>query len=110
MDKRLIRFRISYNRLQTLHDLYQEQVTEFTPVDDHEELIREHLIELYDKFFKMLVREQEKYTMAFTGAEALAFYQLWTQSGIAIHDQPTTIAVNETLAVIDKKHKSKKKK
>lgn len=101
---------MSYDRLQTLCHLYQDQVNEFTPVDDHEELIREHLIELYDKFFKMLSREQEKYTMAFTGAEALAFYQLWTQSGIAIPDQPTTIAVNETLAVIDKRHKAKRKR
>jgi len=75
--KRGIRIRISYQRIEALVEICDEMLDEFRPANDHQQLLREYLIELRDKLQAMLVRNQELYTLILMGAETIAFYQLW---------------------------------
>jgi len=77
MAKRGIRIRISHQRVEALQEICGEMLDEFKPVNEHHQLLREYLAELQEKLQAMMQRNQELYTLALMGTEALAFYQLW---------------------------------
>ena len=75
--KRGIRLRISQQRLEALKEICDEMLEEFAPVNEHQQLLKEYLAELHDKLEEMLKRNQNLYTLSHSGAESIAFYQLW---------------------------------
>jgi hypothetical protein len=91
--KHNIRLRINRQRTEALHEICDEMLEEFKPVDAHHQLLKEYLSELREKLTAMLVRDQDLYTLMLTSAEALAFYQLWNLLDIS-HDKYATIIVD----------------
>lgn len=75
--KRSIRVRISGQRVAALLEVCEEMQEEFVPANEHQQLLHEYLQELEELLADMLKRKQEKYVLLLTGAEAMAFYQLW---------------------------------
>jgi len=81
--KRGVRVRISQQRLEALKEICEEMLEEFAPVDEHQLLLKEYLLELLYKLQDMLKRNQYMYTLSHSGAEAIAFYQLWNMLDIS---------------------------
>ena len=75
--KRGIRLRISQQRVEALKEICEEMLEEFLPANDHQQLLKEYLLELQMKLADMLKRNQQMYTLSHSGAESIAFYQLW---------------------------------
>jgi hypothetical protein len=72
----------------------------FEPKDEHHVLLREYMSELKSTIGKMLVRQQGNYTLALTGAEAIAFRQLWHQLDIR-HDKYAYLIVENLIRKMD---------
>jgi hypothetical protein len=81
--KRGIRIRISHQRMEALKEICEEMLEEFMPVTGHQQLLKEYLLELWQKLPDMLKRGQEVYTLTLSGSEAMAFYQLWNMLDIS---------------------------
>ncbi len=94
--KRSIRVQISCQRVEALLEICDEMMEEFTPVNEHQKLLREFLMELQKNLRDMLRRSQEEYVLALSGTEAMAFYQLWNQLDIS-HDKYATLIVDNLL-------------
>ena len=75
--KRGIRIRISQQRVEALKEICDEMLEEFNPANEHQQLLKEYLLELQYKLCEMLKRNQHMYTLSHSGAESIAFYQLW---------------------------------
>ena len=94
--KRSIRVQISCQRVEALLEICDEMMEEFAPVNEHQKLLREFLMELQKNLRDMLRRSQEEYVLALSGTEAMAFYQLWNQLDIS-HDKYATLIVDNLL-------------
>ena|ERR1035437_10364153 len=94
--KRGVRIRISQQRVEALKEICEEMLEEFAPVNEHQQLLREHLLELQYKLRDMLTRNQHIYTLSHSGAEAIAFYQLWNMLDIS-RDKYATLIVDNLL-------------
>ncbi len=75
--RRGIRLRVSRQRMEALEEICLEMKEEFKPQNDHQVLLHGYMQDLIEKLKAMLARNQELYTLAFAGVEAIAFYQLW---------------------------------
>ena len=75
--KRHVSIRISDQRLEALISICSEMLQGFDPVNDHHYLLREYMLELYDKLNALNKKPQQDYTLTLSGPEAVAFYQLW---------------------------------
>lgn len=91
--KHNVRLRINRQRIEALLEICDEMLEEFKPVNEHQLLLREFLFELRSKLQLMLARNQHLYTLLLTGAEGMAFYQLWNLLDIS-HDKYATIIVD----------------
>lgn len=80
--KRGVRIRISLQRVEALQEICQEMLEEFVPANEHQQLLKEYLLELECKLGDMLKRNQQLYTLSNSGAESVAFYQLWNMLDI----------------------------
>lgn len=80
--KRGVRIRISLQRVEALQEICQEMLEEFAPANEHQHLLKEYLVELEYKLGDMLKRNQQLYTLSHSGAESVAFYQLWNMMDI----------------------------
>ncbi len=94
--KRSIRVQISCQRVEALLEICDEMMEEFAPVNEHQKLLREFLMELQKNLRDMLRRSQDEYVLALSGTEAMAFYQLWNQLDIS-HDKYATLIVDNLL-------------
>jgi hypothetical protein len=95
--KRNIRIRISNQRVEALREIGEEMLEEFKPVNEHQYLLKEYLLELQSKLQVMLARKQELYTLMLTGSEAIAFYQLWNLLDIR-HDKYASLIVDNLMS------------
>ncbi|MES2701753.1 MAG: hypothetical protein V4649_03895 [Bacteroidota bacterium] len=91
-----IRLRVSYQRVEALHELCSEMLEEFVPVNDHHHLLREYMTELHDELSAMLQRKQHLYTLTLAGAATTAFYQLWHMLDIK-HDKYACLVVDNLI-------------
>ena len=89
--KRGTRIRISRQRVAALLEICEEMLEEFIPRNEHQQLLREYLRELRHKLPEMLARNQELYTLAMCGSEAIAFYQLWNMLDISRDKYPNLV-------------------
>ena len=96
MNKRAIRIRISHQRVAALQEICEEMIEDFEPVNDHQQLLKEYLLQLQLKIAEMLDRNQEMYTLSLVGPEATAFYQLWNMLDIS-RDKYATLIVDNLL-------------
>lgn len=94
MAKRTVRVRISHDRLEALHQLCTEMKNEFTPENEHGRLLKEYMLELEHRLKNMADRNQERYTLNLTSAEAIAFYQLWNMLDIRYDKYANVIVGN----------------
>jgi len=94
--KRGIRVRISQQRLEALKEICEEMLEEFIPVNEHQHLLKEYLIEILYMLQDMLKRHQHMYTLTHSGAEATAFYQLWNMLDIS-RDKYANLVVDNLL-------------
>lgn len=94
--KRIVRIRVSHQRVEALHEICGEMLDEFRPDTDHRQLLHEYMHELRQKLQAMLDRNQENYTLTLTGTEAVAFYQLWHMLDIR-HDKYAVLIVDTLL-------------
>ncbi len=94
--KRGIRLRVSHQRVEALHEICGEMLSEFRPDTDHRQLLHEYMQELRCKLEEMLQRNQENYTLMLAGPEAVAFYQLWNMLDIK-HDKYALLIVDNLL-------------
>jgi hypothetical protein len=85
--------RISHQRVAAI---CEEMIEDFMPVNDHQYLLREYLLELHVKLEEMKNRNQEMYTLTLVGPEATAFYQLWRMLDIS-RDKYATLIVDSLL-------------
>ncbi len=76
-QKRGIRVRISHQRVEALQELCDEMNDSFQPTNDHHLLLKEYMYELQHSLKKLTQKPQELYTIALSGTESIAFYQLW---------------------------------
>ena len=95
-QKRSIRVRLSYQRVEALADVCTDMMDSFVPANDHHTLLREYMAELQYKLGKMIRQPQEAYTLSLSGTEAVAFYQLWQMLDIR-HDKYATVIVETML-------------
>ncbi|MEI8278681.1 MAG: hypothetical protein WCG87_02890 [Bacteroidota bacterium] len=100
MDKRAIRIRISYERLEALQHICTDMLALFTPDNEHEQLLCEHLLELKQKIQKLLQRSQYRYMLYLTNTEAMAFHQLWHEQDLK-HEPYHHIIVSSVVAHIE---------
>lgn len=91
-----IRLRTSNQRINALLDISEQMKKEFTPANEHQILLAEHLIYLNAKLSDMSERNQEMYTLHMTGLESLAFYQLWNMLDIS-SDKYAEIIVSDLI-------------
>ena len=94
--KRRVSIRISQQRVEALKEICEEMLEEFIPVNEHQQLLREHLLELHSKLAEMLGRNQHLYTLSHSGPEAIAFYQLWNMLDIS-RDKYANLIVDNLL-------------
>jgi arginyl-tRNA--protein-N-Asp/Glu arginylyltransferase len=94
--KRGIRVRISHQRVAALQEICEEMMEDFSPQNDHQQLLGEYLHELHDKLKEMATRNQEMYTLMLVGSEATAFYQLWKMLDIS-RDKYAVLIVDNLL-------------
>lgn len=94
--KRGIGIRISHQRVEALLEICEEMLEEFIPVNEHQQLLREYLLELRNKLPGILKRSQEMYTLTLCGAESIAFYQLWNMLDIS-RDKYASLVVDSML-------------
>lgn len=94
--KRGIRIRISHQRIESLLEICEEMLEEFIPGNEHQQLLREYLVELKEEMANMLLRGQELYTLTLCGSAATAFYQLWNMLDIS-RDKYAKLVVNNLL-------------
>ena len=92
--KRGIRLRISHQRVAALAEICDEMLEEFQYTNEHQQLLREYLLELRHRLSDMERQNQELYTLTLVGTEAIAFYQLWNMLDIR-HDKYATLIVND---------------
>ncbi|MCW3123769.1 MAG: hypothetical protein JWQ38_3261 [Flavipsychrobacter sp.] len=92
--KRGIRLRISQQRVEALKEICDEMLEEFAPANEHQHLLKEYLVELRHKLEEMLKRNQNLYTLSHSGAESIAFYQLWHMLDISADKYATLIVDN----------------
>lgn len=90
---------MSRQRIEALKEICEEMTEEFAPANEHQLLLREYLLELRVKLAALLKRDQEKYLLNLSGAEATAFYQLWNIMDIS-RDKYATLIVNHMLQKI----------
>ena len=69
---------------------------DFEPVNDHQLLLKEYLLQLREKLQEMSHRNQEMYTLLLIGPEAIAFYQLWHMLDIS-RDKYAVLIVDNLL-------------
>ena len=96
MNKRGIRIRISHQRVAALLEICDEMTEDFEPVNDHQLLLKEYLLQLREKLQEMSHRNQEMYTLLLIGPEAIAFYQLWHMLDIS-RDKYAVLIVDNLL-------------
>ncbi len=94
--KRCIRLRINRQRVEALHEICGEMLDDFTPDNEHRQLLREYMVELRYRLEELLERNQELYTLMLGNTEAVAFYQLWQMLDIR-HDKYAHLIVNDLL-------------
>jgi hypothetical protein len=94
--KRGVNIRISQQRVEALKEICEEMLEEFAPANEHQQLLREHLLELQYKLTQMLGRQQQNYTLSHSGEEAIAFYQLWNMLDIS-RDKYANLIVDNLL-------------
>jgi len=94
--KRGIRIRISRQRIEALVEISDEMLEEFIPQNDHQQLLREYLLELRQRLKTLVERNQEIYTLVMAGSEAMAFYQLWNALDIS-RDKYANLIVDNLL-------------
>ena len=94
--KRRINIRISQQRVEALKEICEEMLEEFAPLNEHQQLLREHLVDLQDKLKEMLGRNQQNYTLSHSGSEAMAFYQMWQMLDIS-RDKYANLVVDNLL-------------
>ncbi len=75
--KRHVRIRLSLQRLEALKEICDEMLEEFAPANEHQLLLKEYMMELQERLSVMLSRNQQLYTLTHSGAESVAFCQLW---------------------------------
>lgn len=73
--------------------------------DEHEKLLREYMIDLHIRIRMMLEKQQMKFTIPLSNAEAMAFYQVWQKVDLR-HCPYSRIIVEDAIGQIDKFHKS----
>ncbi len=94
--KRGIRLRICQQRLEALKEICEEMLEEFAPVNEHQQLLKEYLLELLYQLNDMLKRNQHMYTLSHSGAEAIVFCQLWNMLDIS-RDKYASLIVDNLL-------------
>ena len=82
--------------MAALQEICEEMIEDFEPVNDHQQLLKEYLLQLQLKIAEMLDRNQEMYTLSLVGPEATAFYQLWNMLDIS-RDKYATLIVDNLL-------------
>jgi hypothetical protein len=94
--KRCVRIQVSQQRVAALLEICEEMQEEFHPLNEHQTLLSEYLMELQVTLRDMLKRSQDQYTLMLSGTEATAFYQLWNMLDIR-HDKYATLIVDNLL-------------
>jgi hypothetical protein len=94
--RRGIRIRINQQRIEALHEIGEEMLEEFKPVNEHQQLLKEYLTDLNHRLKDMLQRNQHVYTLILSATEAMAFYQLWNMLDIS-RDKYAALIVDNLL-------------
>lgn len=89
---------------------YLRSTQEIKPEDDHEQLLKEHAVEMMGYLSDILIRKDgEQITISFSNPAALAFQQWWMltphESGSLIQ-----VTISEIIKKIDKQAKQPKKR
>ena len=77
MNKRMIKIKVSRQRMEALYGLYDWMIGQYMPGPAHEHLLYAHLVAMYWRIEAMLLKDWEKATLKVNECEALAFCQLW---------------------------------
>ncbi|OSZ79298.1 hypothetical protein CAP35_13880 [Chitinophagaceae bacterium IBVUCB1] len=105
MQKLRITIKVSHERLEAFSMQAGNVLMHYSPEDEHEKLLFEHLVEMQDAVQRKLQNEQKQYTISLTGSMSLAFMQLWTRVNIS-HDPYSRVFIDEVIGKIDKQSKS----
>jgi methylase of polypeptide subunit release factors len=92
---------MTHERLEVLQHIFTDMLAVFTPDNEHEQLLCEHLSELKQKVQKLLQRSQLRYFLHLTNTEAMAFYQLWHEQDLK-HEPYHHIIITKLIAHIEK--------
>lgn len=94
-------------RMEALFTLYKKWCIEYVPVNNLEHLLREHMIEMYNRIYRCCMKEQKNYAFSMTGTEAIAFCLTWGE--ISIDDHLQDVTVREIINQVDRKRKNAKR-
>jgi len=81
---KVVSFSMTSDMTEALCDTYEGLAEIYNPEGPHDLLLFGHITELRDKLKKMVDNDQHKYTLSFTGTEALAFVQVWEPKPVAL--------------------------
>ncbi len=100
-----LKIQLTKSKLEMLFALYNYYFDQYGPEDKHEQLLYEHLLQMHHKLQLQINKDQQKNTITFTAAEAVAFWQTWET--IKVKNTLADITVREIIAHIHKKSKNK---
>lgn len=109
MLKNFLKIKLGRERLEAFYTQCGKLMEVYQPDNEHEELLREFLVDMYYTLEVMLNKDQQKFTLNLSNAEALAFYQVWQMVPLD-HCQYTKVIVDEAIKQIDQFHKSPQNK
>ena len=103
MGKKLARVKITFEKLEVLHEMVLKLPQKFVPDGDHQMLLLDHLEEMEYEYSIMIAKKNTRYTLSFTAARARAFFIYFREIGDAI-GVPNYHAnlLNSIIEVLDK--------
>lgn len=104
-----VKIRLRYQQIEALYNLYRVELLYEPTAEPHAQLLREHLVALYDRLYNLASKDhQERFTINLSPVEALAFWQYW--GNINLTAQPyDDLLVRNIISQIDKKHQNLKR-
>lgn len=96
--------KVSRQRIQSLYDLYDFIIADYSPVDNHDHLLLTHAALMHWRLEDMLLKDFKNITLTLNEPEAAAFVLFWNEWHIA--DKLAEIAVLDIIQIIDKKSKN----
>lgn len=97
--------RMTGDRIEALHDIYNMLHDRFEVTTPHELLLKGHITAFRDKLQVMADKGQLRHTLSFNATEALAFVQLWQEGTVELQPYYALI-IQAIFNILDKKIKT----